>query len=298
MTYQLNKQSGQFNKQFGQLKNSLVFNDIGQQGDAIANKAYDALIKELQTYPKPGLVSHIDNGAHADMDYAILAKSAGAIRPFFKDLFIAGTKSAQMNELRCIGIAAEQAMIQVTNGINAHRGAIFALGLLCAAYGFKTQNFPLPIKLGTIIANQWGHDISHGPISLTSHGTKVLRLYGAGGAREEAARGYPSLYEIGLPALHEARKWTKVEEAQRIHVTMRLLAKICDTNLLHRGGIEGMTFAQHTAQKFIEDGSITQIDWQKKAAEIHDNFIKRNLSPGGVADMLAATVFLECLGDG
>ena len=94
-----------------------------------------ALVAELETWPKPGLVSHVDSGSHDDMDHTTFRRSTAAIRPFFASLAIAGAAGAEMERLRQIGRDAEDAMLAATGGVNTHRGAIFGLGLLCAAAG-------------------------------------------------------------------------------------------------------------------------------------------------------------------
>jgi triphosphoribosyl-dephospho-CoA synthase len=260
--------------------------------EEIGSLAAHCLRLEVETYPKPGLVSHIDNGAHRDMDAALLIRSAETLAPFFVDLAAAGAAGAAMDRLRAIGIAAEQAMLIATGGVNTHRGAIFGLGLLAAAAGFR-QAYGVRRSLGVIIAERWGPAILSGPASLHSHGANAARRYGAGGARAEAAQGLPSVYEIALPALRTGRAAACSEEAARVHACMALIASVEDTNLLHRGGAEGLAFAQAQAATFLREGGVAHPDWQVRAASIHQAFTARNLSPGGCADLLAMALFVD-----
>ncbi len=255
--------------------------------------ATDCLKREVSTYPKPGLVSHVDNGAHNDMDVGLLDRSAETLEPFFAALAEAGAAGRDMDRLRAIGIEAEQAMLEATAGINTHRGAIFGMGLLCAATGFR-ETYGVSGSLGDIVAARWGEQIMAGPVTLHSHGAVAARRYGAGGARIEAAAGFPSLYGYGLPALAAGRALIpKDEEAARVHVCMALIAHVGDTNLLHRGGPEGLAFAQAEARRFLAAGSTGRSDWRDPAREIHDAFVARRLSPGGCADLLAMTLFVD-----
>ena len=107
----------------------------GLVSELIADQAVLALLHELAAWPKPGLVSHVDSGSHTDMDAAMLQASAETLRRFFAELARTGQDGADMGRLRTIGLRAEAAMLAVTGGINTHRGAIFGLGLLCAAAG-------------------------------------------------------------------------------------------------------------------------------------------------------------------
>jgi len=264
---------------------------VGQLGHLAAL----CLKREVETFPKPGLVSHVDNGSHRDMDAELLCRSADALAPFFRDLAIAGASGAGIGRLRAIGIAAERAMLAVTGGVNTHRGAIFGLGLLCAAAGYR-KVVDIRKPLGELIAERWGEAILAGPVSLRSHGAGVARRYGAGGARAEAACGFPSVYRVAVPALHAGRKLAPCdEEAARIQACMALIATVVDTNVLHRGGPEGLSFAQARASAFLARGGIGCPEWRAQAVEIHRAFVARNLSPGGAADLLAMAMFVDRL---
>ena len=248
---------------------------------------------EVETYPKPGLVSHVDNGAHRDMDAALLCLSADTLAPFFGELAAAGAEGAGMDRLRAIGVAAERAMLAATSGVNTHRGAIFGLGLLCAAAGYRSA-LGIRKPVGDLVSQRWGEAILDGPISLRSHGAMASRRYGAGGARAEAACGFPSVYDIALPALYAARKLAPLdEEAVRVQTCMALIADVADTNLLHRGGADGLRFAQTSASGFLAAGGVGCPGWRDRAAQIHQAFVARNLSPGGSADLLAMTLFVD-----
>lgn len=253
---------------------------------------------EVETYPKPGLVSHVDNGAHSDMDAGLLCRSADTLAPFFSDLAAAGADGAGMNRLRAIGVAAERAMLAATCGVNTHRGAIFGLGLLCAAAGYRNA-VGIRKSLGRLVSGRWGEDILSGPVSLRSHGAAVSRRYGAGGARAEAAHGFSSVYDIALLALHAARQLAPHDEqAVRIQTCMRLIAHVNDTNLLHRGGLDGLRFAQHSASTFLAAGGVGHPAWRERAVDIHHAFVARNLSPGGSADLLAMALFVDRIESG
>ncbi|PDQ22723.1 triphosphoribosyl-dephospho-CoA synthase MdcB [Mesorhizobium sanjuanii] len=268
-------------------------------GDAerIGQIASDALLAELETWPKPGLVSPFDNGSHDDMDYGTFLRSIDVLRPYYAQLAAAGGAGADMDELRRIGGLAEDAMLAVTGGVNTHRGAIFALGLLCAAAGVaRVERSGLSAgRLARTVAERWGRGIMRGPINLTSHGSDALRRFGAGGARAEAANGFPHALRIGLPALRAGRALTGEEEPARVHAFFALLAAMDDTNLLHRGGMEGLRVARRAASDFLLAGGVGAADWLSRATAVHRRFVARRLSPGGSADLLAATIFLDRL---
>ena len=277
------------------LPQSLASVKRGARG--IAAHAVECLLLELETYPKPGLVSHVDAGSHTDMDAGTLRRSATALAPYLCALAEAGAQNSDMGRLRVIGIEAEAAMLGATGGINTHRGAIFGLGLLCAAAGAKwsgTVDFTAP--LGSVVSRRWGKEIMSGPVTLRSHGLEARRRYGAGGARREAADGFPCVYGIGLPALKQAAIMAPADaEAVRVHACFSLIAAVEDTNLLHRGGTAGLCFAQSAARSFLDRGGVSQRDWRVHARTVHEVFVRGRLSPGGSADLLAMSLFVQAL---
>jgi triphosphoribosyl-dephospho-CoA synthase len=268
---------------------------IAPDVSAIGAIAADCLVQELETWPKPGLVSHVDNGSHDDMDAATFRRSAAAIRPYLQGLADAGALGFGMGRLRIIGLEAERAMFAATSGVNTHRGAIFGLGLLCAAAGAKAGGLVDPaLPLGDVVARLWGDSILDGPVLLHSHGSAARRRFRAGGARIEAANGFPSIYGIGLPALRRTTPVVPEDmEAARVEACFALIASVEDTNLLHRGGLDGLRFAQDAARGFIDTGGVCASGWRARARSIHESFVTRRLSPGGSADLLAMTLFVN-----
>lgn len=262
----------------------------------IADLAHAALIDELETWPKPGLVSPVDSGSHTDMDADTLRCSAASIRPFFAELAVAGARGADMNSLRLIGLRAEAAMLAATGGVNAHRGAIFSLGLICAGAG-AAGDAPFSAEArAEAVGRLWGGAIARAPTSATSHGGRAARRYGVGGASAEAAAGFPTIRAVGLPALRLGRARASGDpEAARVQCFFALLAIVDDTNLLHRGGADGLAGARAAAAAFLDAGGIAAPGWRDRAVGIHRDFVAARLSPGGCADLLATTLFLDAL---
>lgn len=263
--------------------------------EAIATGAVQCLLDELETWPKPGLVSHIDSGSHEDMDADTFRASAMAIGPHFRALAKAGAAGCAMGALREIGLDAETAMLAATSGINTHRGAIFGLGLLCAAAGARIgEQIDPTVPLGTVVMRLWGRNIFDGPVFPQSHGEMARRRFNAGGARLEAAQGFPSIYRIALPALRKsALKAPDDAEARRVETCFALIAVVEDTTLLHRGGLLGLRFARREARWFLDQGGVGAPGWRDRAHFVHESFVARRLSPGGSADLLAMTLFVD-----
>jgi triphosphoribosyl-dephospho-CoA synthase len=262
----------------------------------ITRCAANALTEELATYPKPGLVSFVDQGSHPDMDAECFLASIAAIKSFFGKMAEAGADGCRLLDLQRIGISAEERMLDATGGRNTHRGAIYCLGLLAAAAGKQmAEDNLLGLSLGGIVAESWGDEILL-PDSLlqTSPGLEMCLRYKLGGVRGEAKRGFPSIFKAGLPALQAALNSTE-REAARVQAFFAILQVCEDTTLLKRGGKPGWKYAQAQVRRFLCGGGVASPEWKILAEEIHYGFVARHLTAGGVADLLAATLFVNHL---
>lgn len=256
-----------------------------------------ALYREAALAPKPGLVSPVDAGSHLDMDYRTFLRSLEALQDYFPECVRLGEAGAPFATLRQLGVEAEAAMGRATGGVNTHRGAIFNLGLLCAAAGaIGNEGAALtPEAVCGAAAGRWAGDLQQFQPLGGSHGAEVARRFGAGGARQEAGRGFPTVLRTGLPAYRQALQATASPDRAAVQSLFALMAQLDDTNLLWRGGLKGLCFAKVRAKEFLLAGGTLQAGWEARAWAIHRAFVARHLSPGGSADLLGATLFLSGL---
>ena len=66
-----------------------------------------------------------------------------------------------------------------------------------------------------------------------------------------------------------------------------------DTNVLGRGGSDGLYFMQGSAYNTIEAGGLLTEEGTELYRRLLLGTLHRNLSPGGAADLLICTVFLD-----
>lgn len=250
---------------------------------------------ELACFPKPGLVSYRDNGSHYDMDARLLEKSIRAIAPHFAALSAGGRHDAPFPLLRDIGVCAEYDMREATGGINTHRGAIFSLGLLVAgAARLLTRGMDLtPASLSETVARRWGEHIALHTPAKKSHGDIARERHGTAGARGEAADGFPTVVNVGLPVFEKTLCVTGDRKRSLVQALCAIMAVMDDTNIIFRGGLDALRFVQETAGHFLDEGGVGQKQWRRIALDIHLDFVGRGLSPGGAADLLACTVFVS-----
>ncbi|MEJ1140355.1 triphosphoribosyl-dephospho-CoA synthase MdcB [Stenotrophomonas sp. CCNWLW162] len=256
--------------------------------------AVASLHAELALAPKPGLVTPFDRGSHHDMDAGTFLRSLFALRHYFTAVARAGATESPFDALRQHGIAAEAAMLRATSGVNTHRGAIFSLGLLvatAAACRFRLGHAANGEQV-CLEVRRWAADFANAPLDAASPGQRARALHKVPGVREQAAAGYPLLREVALPSLRDALASGLTREAAMCHTLMQLVAHTDDLNLLHRGGAEGLRWAQQQAQDFLATGGAYAPDWRARLKLVADAFVARRLSPGGSADLLACSVFL------
>jgi len=274
----------------------------------LARLALRSLYAELVLYPKPGLVSLVDNGSHTDMNAATFLRSMFALRRYFALITEAGMRDAPFHVLKQLGIEAEARMLRATGGINTHRGAIFCLGLLCAAIGrCRAKGTPLrPAAIQATLLIHWGRELgAHSQAGVPpqgaasrqpeSHGLEARQRYAASGAREEGACGFPSVFGVGLPALRASLADGRGLRRARIDALFALMAHISDTNVYHRGGVAGARTVRRLARAFVARGGTAAPDWEARALGYHRAFVAARLSPGGAADLLGAVCLLQAV---
>lgn len=267
-----------------------------------ARLALRALYAELALYPKPGLVSLVDNGSHDDMTALTFMRSLFSLRHYFAAICRAGMEDAPFARLKQLGIAAERRMMAATGGVNTHRGAIFGLGMLCAALGRQLARRDAgpadgvdAASLRTALLDGWGEALAAHTLAAPdgSHGQRAAQLHAASGAREEAALGLPSVFLVGLPALRDTLARGGSMHHARMDALFALMAHVSDTNVLHRGGAAGARMVRDQARAFVALGGTRQPDWHARALDSHRLFVRHKLSPGGAADLLAACCLVQ-----
>ena len=269
--------------------------------DTLAQAACDALLDELYTTPKPGLVDRMSNGAHKDMDIPLFEKSTASLLPYFREAARLGMEGCSMQALRACGAAGEAAMFEATGGVNTHKGMVYSMGLLLAGMGRTLTETADPETpdgdkdpvrsairyAAALAAEDAAAHLASSEQAPSTNGGKVLAAYGAKGATGEAMDGFPHAVFCA-----ERLRWYRdhnYEEAGAL-AFCDSMAALEDTNLLHRGGPDGLAFAQQVAAQISMMPVSQRIG---TLAELDRTMILRNLSPGGSADMLALAFLLE-----
>jgi holo-ACP synthase/triphosphoribosyl-dephospho-CoA synthase len=275
-------------------------------GDIVTSAALRALVGEAAVTPKPGLVDRANSGAHRDMDFFSFIDSSAALLPWFRDCALAGygepgkdggDPQALFASLRQRGRTAELLMRRAAKA-NTHRGLLFSLGVLSAAYGrlYRDQEEPAAEALLDFAARMTGSlakdfSTSRPP---STHGEAIYAQSGAAGIRGEASAGFPTVRNWGLPTLRRLLAEGRGMNDAGLETLLQLIARTEDTNIIHRSNLDSLeTIRTETAAFLSGNPGLEEI--RKKAAEMDRDFTARNISPGGAADLLAVSIFLYTL---
>ncbi|MFD7921412.1 triphosphoribosyl-dephospho-CoA synthase [Streptomyces sp. NPDC059740] len=268
--------------------------------EALADAAHAALVAEAELTPKPGLVDARGGGAHHDMDLALLRASAGTLRDGFAEMARAAHRhghasQALREELAALGRAAEARMMVTTGGVNTHRGAIWALGLLVAGAALPPGR-PSAREVAARAAAIARHPDTACPADAArTHGAAVHADYGVHGARGQARAAFPHVTDVALPALRAARSAGATTATARLDALLALMARLDDTCVLHRGGPAGLATVQQGARRVLAAGGAATPSGRTALAALDEQLRTERLSPGGCADLLAATLLLDGL---
>ena len=273
----------------------------------IGHLASMALQAELDTTPKPGLVDRNDNGAHRDMDHTLMQRSIQALHPYFVRLAQLGFNGKQPchDEIVNIGIEAEREMFKATGGVNTHKGALFSIGLAAVALaGESFCRITQAEGCGTMAYNDVNskqiQSLSNSIASLArlfpdtngTHGSKAKANNILKGALDNAREGYTQLFKAWLPFYID-----RIAEGDNyaLHKTLlRIMCDLDDTNIVYRTSMETMQEVKTEARQML-DTSRNIVNFEAALQAMNTDYIHRNISPGGSADMLSLVVFLSCV---
>jgi len=272
----------------------------------VARWASAAVAAEATATPKPGLVDERGSGVHDDMDLELLVASGRAIAPFFRACVGRAARRAMrglterpaaLRRLRSLGRRAEAAMFAATGGVNTHKGLVFSLGLLCGAVGLLVGEGTRPraAEVCAAAARMTEGLVERELMVLgeagTTKGERNWLHHRSAGVRGEATAGFPSVLNHGLPEYERSAG----RHGAAVRALLALMAVVDDGVVLARGGPAGLAELQRLARAALAGR------WPDEAAgvaafdELEEFCRRRRLSPGGSADLLAATLFLARL---
>jgi holo-ACP synthase/triphosphoribosyl-dephospho-CoA synthase len=276
----------------------------------ISGQAVNSLLAEVHVGPKPGLVDRFNSGAHMDMDESTFIRSAESLRGYFTDCAYAGIylgltgDESTMDSLVSLGKDTEKTMLSATGGINTHKGAIFSMGIFACAAGMSEASemgdaaeVSRGAESGSTLGISFrenvlriGRKLSGLTVSDDTAGARIKEEHGIGGIRSEAAAGYPTVFDTGLPVL-KAGLASDDTEAAALKALTAIIAEAEDTNVISRGGTEAAKWLKSEAAGILKKSGAAGFDIREALADLDRKCIEKNISPGGSADLLGLCLF-------
>lgn len=263
-----------------------------------------AILLEVSTHPKPGLVTRLSNGAHKDMSIFTFMMSSAVLSKAFNDLqdigqAHRGTLAELFCKLRSYGVGAEAELLRVTKGVNTQRGILFAGGIVSAVSGYAmnmglSRDALLPM-IKEMAAGLVARELKNLDHAAMTAGEKLYYKYGITGIRGEVENGFPSVVNYGLPALEDAfDKGATINDAL-VHALIALMTVVEDSNVIWRTDYDTLLEVQRIAKNILSLGSVFTEKGRMAIAETERYFLQRRISPGGSADLLSVTITLYLL---
>lgn len=263
-----------------------------------------AILLEVSTHPKPGLVTRLSNGAHKDMSIFTFMMSSAVLSKAFNDLqdigqAHRGTLAELFCKLRSYGVGAEAELLRVTKGVNTQRGILFAGGIVSAVSGYAmnmglSRDALLPM-IKEMAAGLVARELKNLDHAAMTAGEKLYYKYGITGIRGEVENGFPSVVNYGLPALEDAfDKGATINDAL-VHSLISLMTVVEDSNVIWRTDYDTLLEVQRIAKNILSLGSVFTEKGRMAIAETERYFLQRRISPGGSADLLSVTITLYLL---
>ena len=263
-----------------------------------------AILLEVSTHPKPGLVTRLSNGAHKDMSIFTFMMSSAVLSKAFNDLqdigqAHRGTLAELFCKLRSYGVGAEAELLRVTKGVNTQRGILFAGGIVSAVSGYAmnmglSRDALLPM-IKEMAAGLVARELKNLDHAAMTAGEKLYYKYGITGIRGEVENGFPSVVNYGLPALEDAfDKGATINDAL-VHALISLMTIVEDSNVIWRTDYDTLLEVQRIAKNILSLGSVFTEKGRMAIAETERYFLQRHISPGGSADLLSVAITLYLL---
>lgn len=275
-----------------------------------AKLAVKSIILTASVYPKPGLITPIDNNALDGTEFPALIDSAMSLFQCFINLASAGADTETLNPSDTFTILKSPGRIGSNDSLIASRGKlsmkghILCLGLLCAAAGrLLAQKRILTPGALTLTASAFAQGITARELwPLTeSTGGKILTAgerayitYGLEGCRGEAEHGYIQV----MKAVETLRKLEAMyghlnTREMMTHTLITIMAENQDTNLAANGGIGELMRVQKEAKEVLDAGGMLTPEGVAGVLDMDKRLRSRGAAPNGSGVILSCAVFVR-----
>lgn len=263
----------------------------------ISQLALKAMISEVSTFPSFGLVSPVSSGSHKDMNYYTFLTSSMTITPYLKEMAkISYTyKSPQyiFDAIRNIGLECEEKMLESTNNVNTHKGMIFLMGICISATMkaiYENKSFHDIKEIIKVMAEDILDDFKNLEVKeKLTHGEKLYLEYGFTGIRGQVKDGLSVVFDN---IIKEYEYTTLYGNNLYTQILIHLMSVVEDSTVVYRQDIQTLRKVQSDAKDLLKIGGVNTIEGRDRIKKLEIEYIQKNISPGGCADLLAISILL------
>lgn len=274
-----------------------------------AKLAVKSMILVASVYPKPGLITPLDNSALDSTDYPCFIDGAMSMFQCLVNSASAGGDTEAMNPEEAYTILRASAKVGIDDALRATRGKlsfsghVFCLGLLASAAGrLIAQERILTSKALALTASSFVRGITERELwtleeergtRVFTPGERAYMSYGIEGCRGEAEHGFTET----LKAVEMLRKL----EATHGHLTLRerithtlinTMSSLQDSCLAAHGGIAEMMRVQEEAKHVIDSGGMITSKGIEAVFEMDKNLRSRGSAPRGSAVVVSSALYI------
>ena len=240
--------------------------------------------RELYLTPKPGLVDRADNGSHPDLSVPIMERSIGYVSDYLFEIVNSLINGEPFSCQKAIGMRADQRLLDRL-GTNTHKGFIFLSGMLLIArwHAASSDEPSIRATLSSLSASFFEAGEEQ-----PTNGQQARKRYNAGGIVLESINGFPSVFDEAVPAFRKAMLEHGNVEMASFSMLARLMQTVEDTTTLHRAGSEGLVRVKRDG-RHLEKILASRDDYIAYLGELNRDYMRVNMTIGGVADMLGVS---------
>lgn len=266
----------------------------------LSDLSLEGMIYEVSSSPGFGLVTPLTSGSHKDMDFFTFLSSSFVLKKGFKKMAEVMYSSLPLDiafqKIREIGKVTEREMFEATSGVNTHKGMIFLMGIAVGATARALYEKRAFRDIQQIIC-EMTKDILKDFENVDrdkklTHGERLFLEHGFTGIRGEIKNGLDIVFNGSLRVFSSAFEKTENINFSALHTLIYLMSKVMDSTIVYRHNFEMLEQVQKEMREVLAKGGAFIQD-REYFTNLENEYISKNISPGGSADLLAVTIYFH-----
>ena len=266
----------------------------------LSDLSLEGMIYEVSSSPGFGLVTPLTSGSHKDMDFFTFLSSSFVLKKGFKKMAEVMYSSLPLEvafkKIREIGKETEEEMFKATSGVNTHKGMIFLMGIAVGATAralYEKKDFRDIQKIICEMTKNILKDFENiDRNKKLTHGERLFLEHGFTGIRGEIKNGLDIVFNGSLKIFSSTFEKTDNINFSALHTLIYLMSKVMDSTIVYRHNFKILEQVQKEMEEVLTKGGAF-IQENEYFTNLENEYISKNISPGGSADLLAVTIYFH-----